>query len=162
MRALSFRRVAAMTSCCDCGADSDCFPIWHEALAEEQLDPAMMVWHNPLVCAFILQHRSQIHPRFADGQYRFLQLFVDRGIGAVNAVVRKQTARNRGSAPALDPAELERYESIPRTGFPASFAVSMHHLREPSGGFVTQGYVAYGERMRDLAVATIEAWQGLD
>lgn len=148
-----------MTSRCECGADRDCFPVWHEALAEEQVDPAMAVWHSPLVCAFVLQHRSQIRPGFADGQYRFLQLFVDRGIDAVNAVARRRRARNRGSAPAFAAAEFERYEPIPTTGSPAGFAVTMHHVREPGGGFTARGYAAYGGRVRDLAQATIQGWR---
>jgi hypothetical protein len=122
----------------------------------------MAAWHNPLVCGFILQHLSLFQRRFADGQYRFLQLFVDRGIDAGNAVARARTARNRGSAPTFHPAELERYESIPTTGFPAAFAVSMHHVRERGGGFVGQGYAAYDERMRDFVGATIDAWHLLD
>jgi hypothetical protein len=148
-----------MTACCECGSDSDCFPVWHEALAEEQRDPTMAAWHNPLVCGFILQHPSLFQSRFADGQYRFLQLFVDRGIDAVNAVARDRTARNRGSAPAFDSPELESYESIPTTGFPATFAVSVHHMREPGGGFVGQGYAAYDARMRDFVRATIDGWR---
>jgi len=150
-----------VTDTCECGADSDCFSTWHEALAEERLDPAMAVWHNALVCAFVLQHRSQIRPRFADGQYRFLQLFVDRGIDTVNAVARSRTAHNRGSAPTFDPAALEGYESIPMTGYPEAFAVSIHHLLVPGGGFVARGYAAYGERMHDFAVATIDAWRSV-
>jgi hypothetical protein len=147
---------------CECGSGIDCFPVWHEALADEQSDPMMAAWHNPLVCGFILQHRSLFRPRFADGQFRFLQLFVDRGIDAVNAVARASTAHNRGSAPAFVPVELESYESIPTTGFPAAFAVSVHHLREPGDGFVGQGYATYDERMRNLVRATIDAWQLLD
>ena len=56
-----------MTSRCECGAAAECLPVWHEALAAEQADPQMALWHNPLVCAFVLQHRSQLRPRFADG-----------------------------------------------------------------------------------------------
>lgn len=122
----------------------------------------MAAWHNPLVCGFILQHRSLFQPQFADGRFRFLQLFVDRGLDAVNAVARARTARNRGSALTFDPVELESYEPIPTAGFPAAFAVSMHHVREPGGGFVGQGYAAYGGRMRDFVRATIDAWQLLD
>lgn len=143
---------------CECGANWACAPVWHEALAAEQADPAMAIWHNPLVCAFLLQHRSQFRPRFADGQYRFLQLFVDRGIDAVNAMAKNRRARNRGSRPDFDDSELNRYEAIPLPGFPTAFAVSIHHLREPTGGFVAQGYAPYGERLRDFAHATIEGW----
>jgi hypothetical protein len=51
--------------------------VWH-ALAADQAGPQMAVWHNPLVCAFILQHPSQFRRRSADGQFRFLQLVVDQ------------------------------------------------------------------------------------
>ena len=122
----------------------------------------MAAWHNPLVCGFVLQHPPLLQPRFADGQFRFLQLFVDRGIDAVNAVARTRTARNRGSASTFDPVELESYEPIPTTGFPAAFAVSLRHVREPGGGFVGDGYAAYDERMRDFVRATVDAWQLLD
>jgi len=33
----------------ECGSGVGCFPVWHEALAEEQSDPTMAAWHNPLV-----------------------------------------------------------------------------------------------------------------
>ena len=147
---------------CECGSGSDCFPVWHEALAEEQSDPTTAAWHNPLVCGCVLQRPSLFRSRFADGQFRFLQLFVDRGIDAVNAQARARTARNRGSAPTFDPVELESYEPIPTTGFPAAFAVTMHDVREPGGGFVGDGYAAYDERMRDFVRATIDAWHLLD
>jgi len=151
-----------MSVCCECGAVSECFPIWHEALAAEQVDPTMAAWHTPLVCAFILQHRSCFQPRFADGQYRFLQLFVDRGIDAVNASARRRTARNRGSARAVDLGELQRYEPIAVDIFPEAFTVGMHHVRDPGGGFLEHGHGAYGRRLRDVAVATIEGWQRSD
>jgi hypothetical protein len=106
---------------CECGAPSECSTVWYEALAAEQLDPAMGVWHTPLVCAFYLQHHSVYRPRVADGQYRFLRLFVDRGIEAVHVAARKSVARNRGSAPRVLPEELARYEGFPGRGFPAAF-----------------------------------------
>ncbi len=151
-----------MTARCECGAAAECLPVWHEALAAEQADPQMAVWHNPLVCAFVLQHPSQFRPRFADGQLRFLQLFIDRGILAVNAVARRVTARNRGSRPNLAPLELEAYASLTLTGFPSRFGLAIHHLREPDGRFVTSGYAAYGDRMRQFAQATVDAWLAKD
>lgn len=132
--------------------------MWHEALAAEQGDPQMAVWHNPLVCAFVLQHASHVRPRFADGQFRFLQLFTSQGIQAVNAVARRATARNRGRRPNLALAELAAYAPLPVTGFPAGFDLGVHHLREAEGGFVASGYQAYGQRMRQFAQATVDAW----
>jgi hypothetical protein len=147
-----------MASCCECGAAAACLPVWHEALAAEQADPQMAIWHNPLVCAFTLQHASQFRPRSADGQFRFLQLFVDQGIQAVNAVARRTVSRNRGSMPNLAPPEFEAYAALPVTGFPALFAIAVHHLREADGHFVTSGYAAYGDRMGQFAQATVDAW----
>ena len=147
-----------MTSRCECGAAAECLPVWHEALAAEQADPQMALWHNPLVCAFVLQHRSQLRPRFADGQFRFLQLFIDQGIQAVNAVARRTTARNRGGRPNVTPPEFEAYAPLPITGFPSLFDLAVHHLREADGHFVTSGHQAYGDRMRQFAQATVDAW----
>jgi len=132
-------------------------PVWHEALAAEQADPQMARWHNPLVCAFILQHPSQFRPRFADGQFRFLQLFIDQGIQAVNTVARRGAARNRGSRPVVLPG-FGAYTPLPSTGFPSSCDLAVHHLQEADGRFVTSGYEAYGDRMRQFAQATVDAW----
>lgn len=144
---------------CECGAPLDCLTVWHEALAAEQRDQAMYSWHTPLVCAFYLQHRSMYQPHFADGQYRLLQLFVDRGIEAVHAVARQHVDRNRGSTPAISAPELARYEGLPARSFPAAFDVSVHVLRERGGDFVSRGHMAYGERMRSWAQATLDGWQ---
>lgn len=144
---------------CECGAPSECLHVWHEALAAEQHDQAMYAWHAPLVCAFYLQHRSMHQPRFADGQYRLLQLFVDRGIEAVHAVAREHVARNRGSTPAFPAPELARYRGLPARSFPDAFGVSVHVLREKGGDFISQGYTAYGDRMRYWAQATIDGWR---
>ncbi len=118
----------------------------------------MARWHNPLVCAFILQHPSQFRPRFADGQFRFLPLFIDQGIQAVNAVARRSTVRNRGSRPVVLPGWFGAYAPLPGTGFPSSFDRAVHHLQEADGRFVTSGYEAYGNRMRQFAQATVDAW----
>jgi hypothetical protein len=146
---------------CECGATSGCLGVWYEALAAEQADQAMYAWHAPLVCAFYLQHRSKFHPRFAEGQYRLLQLFVDRGIEAVHAVARAGIARNRGKTPEFPSAELAQYEGLPPRQFPLAFDVSVHVLREERGGFVEQGYEAYGDRMRSWSVATIHGWKNV-
>jgi hypothetical protein len=144
---------------CECGASSECVGVWYEALAAEQADPMMYAWHAPLVCAFHLQHRSRYQVRFAEGQYRFLQLFVDRGVEAVHEVARASIARNRGSTPDFPSAELARYEGLPPRGFPQAFEVSVHVLRQDSGGFVAQGHKAYGDRMRSWSQATIDSWK---
>ena len=150
--------MADATGPCECGAPSECRPIWYSALAEEQLDPIMGQWHNPLVCIFALQHASMYNPKFADGQFRFLQLFVEKGSGAVNAVARSLRAKNRGAGADLDAPELLEYEPIPSRELPGSFDLSLHHLLAEDGEFITDGHDAYGSRMRELAQATIAAW----
>jgi Family of unknown function (DUF5946) len=147
-----------MSSGCECGAAAECVSVWHEALAAERGDPRMAVWHNPLVCAFTLQHSSHFRRRFADGQFRFLELFTDQGIQAVNAVARRTAARNRGPNPDLAQPVLDAYPPLPVTGFPSLFGLAVHHLQEPDGRFVASGYEAYGDRMRQLARATVDAW----
>lgn len=147
-----------MTSRCECGAAAECLPVWHEALAAERADAQLAPWHNPLVCAFVLQHSSRLRRRFADGQFRFLGLFLDQGIGAVNAVARRSAGRNRGSRQAVLPPELAGYPPLPGSAIPSSFALAVHHLREPDGRFATSGYQTYGERMRQFAAATVTGW----
>ncbi|MBM7826994.1 DUF5946 family protein [Microbacterium aurum] len=149
---------AMLTAPCECGADSDCHPVWYEALAEERLDALMGQWHNPLVCVFVLQHPSMFKLEFADGQVQFLQLLVEKGIGAVNAVARHQRARNKGTRPTLDMSELAAYPGVSDADLPLPFALSLHHLRSDDGGFLSDGYDAYDRRMVEIAMATIDAW----
>lgn len=146
-----------MTGRCECGAASPCVDVWHAALAAEQADPEMYAWHNPLVCAFLLQHPSHSRERFLDVQFRWLQLFVDEGIDAVNALARRTVARNRGSDPDVVPPELGRFHPLPDVPPPTRFELSVHHLDQP-GGFMAGGATAYGRRMRQLARATVDAW----
>lgn len=147
------------TEPCECGAEHDCRPVWYEALAEEHLDAAMGRWHNPLVCIFALQHTSMFKREFADGQIQFLQLLVERGIDAVNAVARRRRARNKGPGPDLDMPELAAYPGISDAALPLSFALSLHHLRTDDGDFLSDGYDEYGRRMVEIAMATIDAWR---
>lgn len=144
---------------CECGAPADCFPVWYEILAEEQLDPELARWHNPMICVFLLQHRSIFRPRYADGQFRFLQLFVQEGIDVVNAVARSLRARNRGPARELSHPELDRYAGLGQAQFPTRFALSLHDLPPTDGGFTEGLHHAYGHRLIELAQATISAWR---
>lgn len=146
-----------MAGTCECGAASPCVDVWHAALAEEQADPEMYAWHNPLVCSFLLQHPSHRHERYADTQFRWLQLFLDRGIEALNAVARRTVSRNRGSSPDVVPPELAGYHPLPDVPSPSGFRLSVHHLRG-AGGFTAGGAAAYGRRMTELARATVDAW----
>jgi hypothetical protein len=126
-------------------------------LAAEQADPMMYTWHAPLVCAFVLQHRSRLLPQYANGQFRMLQFYADQGIEATNQLARHQIGRNRQSQGGYDMEPLAPYAALPRSGFPVDFALSIHDLRA-TGGFVGDGHQAYGERMHSLAQATIDAW----
>lgn len=120
----------------------------------------MYTWHTPLVCAFILQHRSHTLPRFADEQFRMLQFYADRGIEETNRLTRHQVARNKtGSGYDMEPSSS--YAALPAAGFPTGFPLGVHDLADADGGFVGDGYQAYGDRMHRLAEATIRAWLGL-
>jgi hypothetical protein len=120
-----------MTSGCECGAAAECALVWHAALAAEQGDPGMAVWHNPLVCAFTLQHPSHFRRRFADGQFRFLELFIDQGVHAVNAMARRTAARNRGRNPDLTQSALDAYPPLPFTGFPPCLVLPFTICKSP-------------------------------
>lgn len=145
---------------CECSAENECLPVWHAALAEEQANPEMYRWHNPLVCVFVLQHRSMFRRDHGDVQFQNLQLFIDQGIDAVNRVAKQTKTRNKGSNPQLTPPELSAYDSLPQ-GFPERFAVSFQALPATDGSFVSHGLEEYGRRLADLANATIAAWNQL-
>ncbi|WP_324188674.1 DUF5946 family protein [Nocardia flavorosea] len=109
------------------------------------------------MCTFVLQHRPHMVPRYADGQFRMLQFYADRGIAATNRLARHQIARNKdGSGYDLGP--LNSYAALPESGFPAGFPLSVHDLRDADGGFTGDGCRAYGDRMHHLAEATVRAW----
>ena len=134
---------------CECGSGADCFPVWHAALAEEQSDPTMAAWHNPLVCGFVLQHPSLLQPRFADGQFRFSS-FSSTEASTLSTPWLGQGQRAIAGALRLRPGGARELRADPTTGFPAAFAVSLRHVREPGGGFVGDGYAAYDERIAGL------------
>ncbi|WP_405178681.1 DUF5946 family protein [Nocardia sp. NBC_01377] len=143
---------------CECGAAMPCIDSWHAALAVEQSDPMMYAWHAPLVCAFVLQHRSRLLPRHADGQFRILQFYVDQGIEATNRLAQHQISRNRRSASGYDMEPLAPYTALPKSVPPADFPLGVNDLRDSAGGFVSDGHRAYGDRMYRLAQTTIRAW----
>lgn len=135
-----------------------CLEAWHAVLGAEREDPAMYPWHLPLVCTFVLQHRSHFLAQHADGQFRTLQFYIDKGVDATVWFARHQVARNGKVKSGFDTAPLEPYAALPRSDFPSGFALSVHDLADGAGGYVGDGYSAYGERMRRLAQATIEGW----
>ncbi|MFI6166104.1 DUF5946 family protein [Nocardia sp. NPDC051052] len=148
----------AAAEACECGAAAPCLEVWHEVLEAEQEDAAMYPWHLPLVCAFVLQHRSHFLAPHADVQFRIIQFYVDKGVDATGWFARHQVARNGKAKRGFDMTPLQPYVALPRSAFPGRFALSVHDLADGSGGYVGDGYPAYGERMRSLARATIEGW----
>ncbi len=148
---------------CVCGAVAgalgECADYYHAILSEEQRDPEMWSWHAPVVCAYLLQHPAEGHPKFLDVQFRWLQLLLDQGIDALVRVAAHQKARNRhGSRQGYDMAPFEKYapsrppsprdSGNPSAGCPSSMAVSSSTAMR-----------AYGRRIGILAEATVEAWR---
>ncbi|MBF6183412.1 DUF5946 family protein [Nocardia otitidiscaviarum] len=147
---------------CECGASAPCVDTWYEALAQEHEDPEMAAWHAPLVCTFVLQHPSRNEERFADVQFRLLQFFLDRGVVATNRLARHQVARNKSGGPGYDMTPLEPYHALPQRLSLPRFALGVADLRDADGGFVGDGHVAYGERMRQVADATVAGYLAPD
>ncbi|WP_061300750.1 DUF5946 family protein [Herbidospora cretacea] len=150
-----------MTCVCGAGAGplGECADYYHAILSEEQRDPGMWSWHAPVVCAYLLQHPADGHPRFLDTQYRWLQLLLDQGIDALVKVAAYQKARNRhGSRQGYDMAPFEKYDPLP-ADFPTRFRESFSGLPVADGSFVFDGHEAYGRRIGILAEATVEAFR---
>ncbi|MEU6743169.1 DUF5946 family protein [Streptosporangium sandarakinum] len=151
---------------CDCGAVAGplgvCADYYHAILAEEQADPRMYRWHAPVVCAYLLQHPSRAHERYLDGQFRQLQLYLDKGLDALLRVAAHQVARNRhGARPGYDMAPLAAYEPLPTGGPPRRFRATFCGLPFRDGSFVSDGHPTYGDRIEAIAGATVESWRSL-
>ncbi|MEU6413862.1 DUF5946 family protein [Microbispora sp. NPDC046933] len=151
---------------CDCGATTGplggCVDYYHAILAEEQTDPQMYRWHTPVVCAYLLQHPSRAHGKYLDGQFRLLQLYVDKGLDALLRVAAHQVARNRhGARSSYDMAPLAEYAPLPQGGSPGPFRAAFCGLPTRDGSFVADGHPAYGRRIEIIAEATVEAWRSL-
>nr|WP_245653383.1 DUF5946 family protein [Herbidospora sakaeratensis] len=150
-----------MTDRCDCGAAAGplgrCADYYYAILAEEQADPGMYRWHNPVVCCYLLQHPAEGHQNHFDVQFRWLQLLLDQGVEAVVRVAAYQVSRNRhGSRRGYDMTPLEKYAPLP-PGEPATgFAASFSALPVVGGSFVFDGVEAYGRRVEAVAAATVE------
>ncbi|SEG99843.1 hypothetical protein SAMN05444920_114119 [Nonomuraea solani] len=154
-----------MSDGCDCGASAGplglCVDYYHAILAEEQGDPWMYPWHGPVVCAYLLQHPSQAHAKYLDGQFRQLQLYVDQGLDALLRVAAHQVARNNHAARSgYDLAPLEAYAPLP-PGVPGRFRASFSGLPVRNGSFVADGHAAYGRHIEELAAATVAGWKAL-
>ncbi|GAB1818542.1 DUF5946 family protein [Herbidospora sp. RD11066] len=145
---------------CECGAApgplGGCADYYHAILSEEQRDPAMWPWHAPVVCAYLLQHPGDVHEKYLDVQFRWLQLLIDQGIDAVVRVAAYQRKRNRRQG--YDLAPFEKYDPLP-TNIPGRFRESFSGLPVIDGSFVSDGHEAYGRRVEMIAEATVDAWK---
>ncbi len=151
---------------CDCGAIAGplgvCEDYYHAVLAEEQADPRMYAWHAPMVCAYLLQHPSRAAEKYLDGQFRQLQLFLDKGIDALHRVAAHQVARNRhGTQKGYDPSPLAAYEPLPQGAPPRPFSATFCELPCRDGSFVSDGHVGYGQQIEAIAKATVESWRAV-
>ncbi|MER6582621.1 DUF5946 family protein [Nonomuraea sp. NPDC001023] len=151
---------------CECGAAAGplgaCVDYYHAVLSEEQGDPGMYRWHAVVVCAYFLQHPSGAHPKYLDGQFRQLQLCLDRGLDALLRVGARQVARNRrGTRPVDDLEPLSAYAPLPPGGPPRHFRATFRDLPVRDGSFVSDGPPAYGRRIETIAEATVESWRSL-
>jgi hypothetical protein len=149
---------------CECGAIAGplgvCVDYYHGILAEEQADPQMYRWHAPVVCAYLLQHPSRAHEKYLDGQFRQLQLYVDKGLDALLRVAAHQVARNKhGVRSGYDMAPFAAYAPLPQGGAPGHFSVTFCGLPFRDGSFVSDGHPAYGRRIEGIAQATVESWR---
>lgn len=152
------------TDRCDCGAAAGplglCVDYYHAILAEEQSDPGMYRWHMPVVGAYLLQHPSRANEKYLDGQFRQLQLLLDKGLDALLRVAARQVARNRhGSRSGYDMAPFEGYAPLPQAGPPDGFRAAFSGLPYRDGGFAADGHQAYGTRIAAIAEATVESWR---
>jgi hypothetical protein len=149
---------------CDCGAAAGslgrCVDYYHAILAEEQGDPEMYRQHAPIVCTYLLQHPDRAAAKYLDGQFRQLQLLVDRGLDALLKVSAHQVARNRAGS-GYDLAPLAPYRPLPLDARPTGFRTGFTDLPCPGGSFVSDGHAAYAERVLALAADTVTGWSDL-
>ncbi|MBF8192725.1 hypothetical protein ITP53_45000 [Nonomuraea sp. K274] len=151
---------------CDCGATAGplgvCVDYYHAILAEEQNDPQMYRWHLPVVCAYLLQHPSRTNQKYLDGQFRQLQLYLDKGLDTLLRVAVRQVARNKhGAGPGYDMAPLAVYEPLPLGGSPGRFRATFCGMPFRDGSFVSDGHAAYGRHIEAIAEATVESWMSV-
>ncbi|MEU4394739.1 DUF5946 family protein [Kribbella sp. NPDC023855] len=146
---------------CECGAAEGslglCIDYYHAILAEEQGDPEMYRLHAPVVCTYFLQHPDRAAGKYLDGQFRQLQLLLDRGLDALLKVASHQVARNRAGS-GYNPAPLAPYRPLPLSGRPTGFRSGFPDLPCPGGSFVTNGHAAYEGLILALAGDTVAAW----
>ncbi|WP_157549906.1 DUF5946 family protein [Nonomuraea candida] len=149
---------------CDCGAPAGplgvCADYYNAVLAEEQLDPEMYRWHAIVVCVYLLQHPSRGHEKYLDGQFRYLQFYVDKGLDALQRLRNHQVARNNHRSRAgYDLTPLAAYEPLPPAAPAGPFRAAFAGLPHENDSFVFDGHEAYGQRMHTLAEATLESWK---
>ncbi|GGS82975.1 DUF5946 family protein [Nonomuraea spiralis] len=152
---------------CECGAAAGplgvCVDYYHAILSEEQADPVMYRWHAPVVCAYLLQHPYRGHEKYLDGQFRQLQLLLDKGLDALLRAAAHQIARNRhGSRAGYDMEPLAAYEPLPPGGPPRDFRATFSGLPVRDGSFVADGHAAYGQHIEAVVRATVESWLSME
>jgi hypothetical protein len=151
---------------CDCGATAGplglCADYYHRILIEEQTDPQMYRWHAPVVCAYLLQHPAEAHDKHLDGQFRWLQFYLDKGMDAMIRVQRHQVARNNHRArSSYDQAPLAPYAPLPAGKSLGLFRATFSGLPFDDDSFVFDGHTAYGCRIDAIVAATLESWESV-
>jgi len=115
-----------------------------------------------VVCAYLLQHPSGAHEKYLDGQFRLLQLYVDKGLDALLRAVAHQVARNKhGARSSYDMAPFAPYVPLPPGRSPGHFRATFCGLPFRDGSFVFDGHLAYGRRIEIIAEATVGSWRSV-
>ncbi len=115
-----------------------------------------------MVCAYLLQHPSRAHEKYLDGQFRHLQLYVDKGLDALLRVAAHQVARNKhGARSSYDTEPLATYTPLPPGGAPRNFRATFCGLPFRNSSFVSDGHLANGHRIETIAEATVESWKSV-
>ncbi|NUS01183.1 MAG: hypothetical protein HOV97_01335 [Nonomuraea sp.] len=99
-----------------------------------------------------------VHDR--DGQFRQLQLYLDKGLHALLRVAAHLVARNRRGA-GDDLAPLDAYAPLPTGGVPGCFDASFCGLPYRDGSLISGGHPAYGRHIDAIAEATVKSWNSV-
>jgi hypothetical protein len=109
-----------------------------------------------------LQHPARAHEKYLDGQYRWLQFYLDQGLDALIRMGRHQVARNNHKAQSgYDMRPLAPYAPLPAGGSPGRFGATFCELPYVDDSFVSDGHAAYGRRIHAIVEATVESWRAV-